>query len=227
LSPRPPTSSGRAPARGAGVARATCLFPATYVGVAEGARSGAAPASSSPGSVDSSSTRYHRRAETHAHNTHAPPTMVRPEGAAVGVGVAAGFSASTAKRTATSRASSPDAAAASPATGADISDRGAVLASRPRDVSEGATVPCPRASRCASPFGDLLAFKWCEVHHARLEDSWPNFFWRQTCLAFFTPREATRGLSRFRSCLILPRVSFKRVLIIRFRVRGLLRMVVC
>jgi hypothetical protein len=102
-----------------------------------------------------------------------------------------------------------------------------VLASRPRDVSEGATVPCPRASRCASPFGDLLAFKWCEVHHARLEDSWPNFFWRQTCLAFFTPREATRGLSRFRSCLILPRVSFKRVLIIRFRVRGLLRMVVC
>ena len=151
--------------------------PATYVGVAEGARSGAAPAASSPGSSASSSTRYHRRAETHAHSTHAPPTMVRPEGAAVGVGVAAGFSASTAKRTATSRASSPDAAAASPATGADISDRSAVLASRPRDVSEGATDPCPRASRCASP-GTFWLSKGATCN---LLVSWPKLFlWRQT-----------------------------------------------
>ena len=42
--------------------------PATYVGVAEGARIGAAPAeSASPGSSASSSMRYHRRAETHEH----------------------------------------------------------------------------------------------------------------------------------------------------------------
>ena len=113
--------------------------PATYVGVAEGARIGAAPAeSASPGSSASSSMRYHRRAETHEHSTHAPPTMGRPEGAGFS---AAGFSASTAKRTATS---SSDAA-----TGADISDKGAVRASRPRDVGEGATVPvrAPRDMR--------------------------------------------------------------------------------
>ena len=55
--------------------------PATYVGVAEGARIGAAPAeSASPGSSASSSTRYHRRAETHEHSTHAPPTIWPPGG---------------------------------------------------------------------------------------------------------------------------------------------------